>query len=43
MVFYAIIGSLSIGINGYLVKLLADKKVDGAILTFLQGMAYLVF
>ncbi len=41
--FYAIIGSLSIGINGYLVKLLADKKVDGAILTFLQGMAYLVF
>lgn len=41
--FYAIIGSISIGINGYLVKLLADKKVDGSILTFLQGMAYLVF
>ncbi len=41
--FYAIIASLSIGINGYLVKLLSDRKVDGAIFTFLQGLTYLIW
>ncbi len=41
--FYAIIASVSIGINWYLVKLLSDKKVDGAIFTFLQGLTYLIW
>ena len=41
--FYALVASISIGVNGYLVKLLTDRRVEGAIFTFLQGMAYLIF
>ena len=41
--FYALIASISIGVNGYLVKLLTDRRVEGAMFTFLQGMAYLIF
>ncbi len=39
---YAIIASISIGINGYLIKLLADRKTDGAIVTFFQWLTYLL-
>lgn len=42
MVFYAIIGSVTIGINGYLIKIIADKKIDGAIVAFGQGCAFFV-
>jgi hypothetical protein len=41
--FYAVIGSVTIGINSYLIKILADKKIDGAIVAFAQGSAYFVF
>jgi DNA-binding NarL/FixJ family response regulator len=40
--FYAIIGAIAIGINGYLVKTIADRKVDGAVVTFFQGMSYFI-
>ncbi len=33
---YAIIASVSIGINGYLTKIISDKNIDGGILTFMQ-------
>lgn len=39
---YAIIASVSIGINGYLIKILSDKNIDGGILTFMQGFTYFV-
>ncbi len=41
--FYAVISLISIGLNWYLVKVLTDRKVEGSVFTFLQGMTYLVF
>ena len=39
---YAIIASVSIGINWYLIKILSDKNIDGGILTFIQWLTYLI-
>jgi drug/metabolite transporter (DMT)-like permease len=41
--FYAIIGSFFIGINNYLIKLIAERKIEGSIITFFQGLIYLTF
>lgn len=39
-IIYAIIASVSIGINWFLTKVISDRNIDGAMLTFMQGLVY---
>ena len=41
--FYACIASFSIGIHGYIMKQMADKKIEGAVMTLFQGGIYFLF